>query len=277
MNILLGANTFGNYHRQNIAVDSWIHLREKYGVKLCNIQFKDEENSFKSEYDILDIFSLKRSSKSDIKDNTKKLPYVNDIISSLYKEARRDNCDYFIFTNSDVIINSNLIRYIKGNKPKAFACSRLDIEEVESFQDILNKNVTPVRYEIAGFDTFVFHVDWYKKHSSLFRDYFLGKPVWDQVYATMLKIYGGNTPFGNGYPPYCFHIHHGISAVTTECPEQQFNIKNKEDSYLDKLTCKIFDTYLKEYLMHRTPWGSFIKPISNEDQSEQIFFNKFIV
>ena len=49
MNILLGANTFGNYHRQNVAVDSWIHLRKKHGVKLCNIQFKDEENSFKSE------------------------------------------------------------------------------------------------------------------------------------------------------------------------------------------------------------------------------------
>lgn len=268
--IVIGSNTFGKYHRQDVAVDSWKHLQQKYDIDIYDIQFKDEVRSFDNVYNLNVIPKLTRSSESILKKSSKKLPLVNDVISCLSEV----DCEYFIFTNSDVIINSNLIEYINNSKPTAFGCSRLDIHNVNGFEDILRKNVTPVRYEIAGFDTFIFKKDWYVNHYSLFRDYFLGKPVWDQVYTTLLKIYADNDPFGNQFPPYCFHIHHGISSVTTECPEQQFNIKNKDGSYIDSLMCKIFDNYLQSIAIHRQPYGAFLHVEQDEQKHESVFFEK---
>ena len=43
MKIVIGSNTFGTYKRQDIAVESWQELSEKFDIDLYNIQFKDEE------------------------------------------------------------------------------------------------------------------------------------------------------------------------------------------------------------------------------------------
>jgi len=273
MKIVIGSNTFGKYHRQDVAVDSWKYLQSNFDVDVYDIQFADEKSTFENPYDLHTIHDLKRSSKSILSKSKKKLPFVNDIISCL----SNIDCDYFIFTNSDVIINNNLIKFIQNNKPVAFGCSRLDIQDVKSFQDILDKKVTPVRYEIAGFDTFVFKKKWYLDHVDLFRDYLLSMPVWDQVYTTLMKIYGNNDLFGNNYPPYCFHIHHEMNWQQTDSMEKEFNINSNRGSHMDRLMCKIFDTYLQSVLIKRQPWGAFITPVKAEEVVEKEFFNKLKV
>lgn len=265
MKIILGSNLFGNYHRQNVAIESWLHLNEQFDVDVYDVQFDDAEQ-VDSRLNTLKV--LCRDSQQITKGD-KRLPFINDIFNAL----SRMECDYFIYCNSDVIVNSNLIKFIHDKQPACFACSRLDINNIESFDFVLNKQITPVRYEIAGFDAFVFSRHWYIEHESLFRDYLIGQPCWDQVYATIMKIYGDNSHFGNNFPPYCFHIHHEQTWQTQNTPEREFNTSQKEH-YLDKLMCRLFDMYLKSVLIKREPYGAFMKPINNEKQIEHNFFDK---
>lgn len=272
MNILIGFNTFGSYKRQNIAVESYKHLATLFPnvVSLLDVQFKDEKNTFSSPYGIDVQFSLDRSSLDVTTGGTKKLPFVNDIINALAEK----NCDYFIFTNSDVIINKNLIDYILAKKPECMACSRLDIADIDSFES-LKTQIAPVRWEIGGFDTFVFKRGWYEIHKHLFHDYLLGKPYFDHVYAGLMQCYGDGTPLGNQYPPYCFHIHHGIGSVLQDCPERDFNKGTFENNQLDKFMSKVIHFNLQYNLMRRKPFGSFLYYDPNEIQFQTLVFKNF--
>lgn len=275
MNIIIGTNTYGNYHRQTIATESWNDLKIKFPniVDIVDIQFKDEEDIFENHYNLNVKFDLERSSLDLFPDSQKKLPFVNDIIKHISKYTENED-DYFIFTNSDVVINSNLIKYIIDNKPECFACSRLDIENISSFQNLKNE-IKIVRWEIAGFDTFIFKKSWYMKWSYMFNDYLLGKPEFDHVYAFIMKAYGDNTPFGNHYPPFCFHIHHGLASVTTECPELHYNRKVLKENSFDTMAARIMFYHLKYNLIKRKPWGAFLEPEKAEKQFEYNFFKNF--
>jgi hypothetical protein len=277
MKIVIGSNTFDTYRRQDIAVQSWKKLADEFDVELYNIQFKDEEAVFNDSYNLNNIFKLERSSK-DILDTDRKLPYVNDIISCISEVE----CDYFIFTNSDIIINDNLIKYIQQNQPTAFACSRLDIHDISSFES-LRDEIKPSRWEPAGFDTFVFKREWYFKtrplsgrNGRLFRDYFLGQPEWDAVYAGIMKMYGNNDPLGNDYPPFCFHIKHDLKW-NKPSPERDFNHNNFMNHTRDRFVYNIMQYHLKMNLVRRQPYGSFLKVLSDEKKIEQDYFNSFLM
>jgi hypothetical protein len=273
--IIIGSNTYGEYHRQNVATDSWIYLSKIRNVEVVDVQFKDEEKEFATHYAIPTLFDLERSSL-DIVAGSKKLPFISDILNSIYQEAKKRGANHFIYTNSDVIINENLIKYISAENPTAVACSRLDIQHVKDFQQILDKKVTPVRYEIAGFDTFVFKTEWYENNSHLFADYLMGMPWWDQVYAAIMKIYGNNDPLGNNFPPYCFHIHHDTTWQNDKSLEREYNGDLCENSEFDRLLFKVFDNYLSSVLTKRQPYGSFMTPVNNEVDIEKKFWQSFI-
>lgn len=282
MKILIGTNTFGNYHRQTVAIDSWQYLVEQcvtnydapYSVSLVDIQFRNEEKTFVKNPFLKTVFPLECSSKDWVDGATKKLPVISDVIYSIYEEAV--DYDYFIYTNSDVIIMPNLLDYILNNQPDAMACSRLDIQNIDSFQSILDQKVTPVRYEIAGFDTFVFKKSWFEKNKDeLLRGvYFIGKPLWDVILAGKIKILGdSNVELGNGYPPYCFHIHHGLDSVTTECPEKSWVEDQMKRLPFDHLVHNMMFYHLKNNLIKREPWGSFMKPQKGEKEFEKSYFD----
>jgi hypothetical protein len=272
MKILLGTNTFKQYDRQTIAVQSYKKLKNEYPdiIDIVNIQFKDEESTFINHYDLNIKFELERSSFDVTEKPEKKLPFVNDILKVLAKYSE----DYFIFTNSDVIINNNLIKYIVNNKPICFACSRLDINHINDLSELKEK-IQPVRWEIAGFDTFVFKKGWFLQYQHLFNDYLLGKPEFDHVYAGIMKCYGDNTPLGNQYPPFCFHIHHGLDAVMKDCPERQFNVNTLKTNPFDSLVSRLMFYNLKYNLIRRQPWGAFLQPNQDEITKELEFFKEF--
>ena len=275
MKIVIGCSTFGTGARQQVAIESWKALEHKFkDVSIVNVQFKDGTTLLDQAHgtkirDLDTIYTLTRSSEQ-LKGSTRKLPYINDILSSISQQ----DCDYFIFTNSDIIINPNLIRYIQNKQPLAFACSRMDINPIQSFDDVINRNIMPQRTEIAGFDTFVFNTDWYAKHVSMFNDYLVGMPLWDQVFAMIMKLFGKNDEFGNKNPPFCFHVKHPIQWGDGDAPERIHNhdtlVKNKLDLHLWRL----FDKYLTQELMRRTPTGLFLNPLQNESVFEEQYFYK---
>jgi len=262
MKIILGTNTFGKYHRQDIAVQSWLKL----GIDVYDIQFTDT----KSEYNLKNISCLTRSSQTCIKKSKKRLPFVNDILKALAEIE----CDYFVFTNSDVIIMPSLLQYIEDTEPDCMSCSRLDINEISSFENIKTE-AKPVRWEIAGYDTFIFKRSWFLENQKLFRDYYIGRPIWDVVYTGIMKIYGKDFKIGNSNPPFCMHIHHGLAAVTTDTPEKDFNIKNGKKNLVDKFAGQIMSCFIRSILIYRQPMGSFLTPLDNEAQIEKEFFSHF--
>jgi hypothetical protein len=273
MKILLTTNTFKTYKRQDIAVQSYKKLKELYpdNVDLLNIQFKDEFQGYKDSYDMPLKFALIRSSLDIVEGSTKKLPFVKDLFDVACENAE----DYFIFTNSDVIINKNLIDYILEKQPECFACSRLDIvDNLNDFSELKQKAI-PVRWEIAGFDTFIFKKSWYQTYSYLFHNYLLGKPEFDHVYAGIMKCFGDNTPLGNQYPPFCFHIHHGMASVMEDTPERDFNVNTLKTNPLDSVVSRLVFFNLKHNLCRRTPWGSFLNYDDGERERERITFEAF--
>ena len=273
MTITLITNTFSNYQRQNVAADSWRRLKAQFPgiVKVVNLQFADEQEGYVDHYpDFETVFSLTRSSQTVLPNASKKLPFISD----LFAEGLKQDSDYFIVTNSDVIVMPSLIQYIIDNRPAAIPCSRLDIEPIDSFNRVLMQEIRPIRWEIAGFDTFVFAKTWaetYKEH--FLKDYFLGKPAFDVVWAGYIKLFGNNVPLMNDYPPKCFHINHGISSVTTECAERDWNLALVKANVLDTLMNNVMFLHLKNNLLRRQPWGAFLYPSENEKAVERSFFD----
>ena len=272
MKIDLIANTFSNYHRQTVAVDSWRFLKQTFpdNINLWNFQFTEEESSFSDPYPALTTKFVLSNSQEEVIGATKKLPFMSEI----FNNALELDGDYFIITNSDVIIMPKLIEFIINEKPDALACSRLDINDIPHYNFIAEQKITPVRYEIAGFDTFIFEKKWAIAHKHLFQTkYLMGKFLYDVVWAGYMKVYGGNEPLGNGFPPYCFHIHHGIAAVTTECPERDWNLKLTTDSDMNILMVNIMNFNLTQNLMRRTPFGAFMTQQPDERKIEEIYFD----
>lgn len=270
MKIALITNTFSDYLRQKIAVDSWIHLKSLYpDLQLINAQFSEDYN-IPTPYPELETRYVLSNTQKKIPNATKNLPLVKE----LFQCGIHTDAEYFIITNSDVIIMPSLIQTIIENKPVAWACSRLDIEPIDSFQRILDKNVKPVRYEIAGFDVYSFQKEWAINNIQLFSDDFvLGKPLWDVAWAGYCKIFGENFPIGNGFPPHCFHIHHGIGSVMQSCPERDWNIGVAKNTPMTTLMINAMVFNLTQNLMRRTPAGSFLIPKDNELVIEKVYFD----
>lgn len=276
MKISIVTNTFGEYVRQNVAVQSWLHLKKLYdNVEIYDFQFYDEKNSKKIVYPQLTThFWIDKSSQDILPNFTKKIPLVFELLmlgSSLMVDE-----DYVILTNSDVILMPKIIEHILKDKPKAFSSSRLDIEEIHSLDPVLNKSIKPIRYECYGSDVFVFNVGWLMTHCEAFRgDYLYGSWRWDNVYTALIKLLGDvEEPLGLHFPPYAFHCHHGLNSVMNEYPEKDWNSKVLDKNPLHKLAFNIHGEYLKN-ILNRSDFPTFLAPAPNELQREIEYYSKF--
>lgn len=274
MQIGIVTNIFGKYHRQDIAIESWIHLKKLFqnDVKIFNLQFKDESSIFENYNEDIDTrFVLESSSKDYIENSTKKLPLIYELIEKGFQESE---CDYVLYTNSDVILLPRLIEYIKNEKPDCITGPRLDIEDIDSYEKVLKEEVVPVRNEIAGYDFFCFSKEWWKEFKNYFSSkFFIGKPMFDVVYAGLIVMFGKKYLIANNYPMMALHIHHGTSSVTSDCLERDFNLKEYESNVLFKIADNIMFFNLQYNLCRRTPWGQFIQPQANERQIQKAFFD----
>lgn len=269
MKIALIVNTFNtSLDRFKIANESYRSLDQYKGIDVFDIQKPGVKGKFKT------LDKLERTSKDVIKGSTKELPFVNDLFNIA---ADLDGYEYFIVTNADVVISTNLIKHIVEKKITALPCSRLDVtptakkRHTRKLPNYLS-TMRPVRWEVCGFDTFCFKTDWYKAHSNLFEDFLLGKPAYDEHYATIMKIFGNNDSIGNKNPALCIHEHHGIGAVTTKDVEQEFNFKQYDNSNLAQNYKHIWQKYVHKIPLQRQPQGSFLHEIEGEENIELNFW-----
>ena len=273
MKIVIGFNSFSPGTSQYISLDSWKYLvNEGFVNDIYDLQFADEQ--IINHDSVITDFCLKRSSQDLLTGSVKKLPVVRDAFDALSDKIEPD--DYFIFTNNDIIINKNLIKHIIEQKPECFACSRVNIQHINSFNDIKQRKVTPIKYEIYGFDTFIVKKRWWIANQHIFNDYLLGMPVYDSVFACLMKIFGGNHDFGNDTPPFCFHIDHDPTwQLNGDAPERRYNHNVCENNHLDRLCFNILGYWNKSYLIRREPVGRFFNKITNEKKLESSFFETF--
>lgn len=273
MTITLATNTFGKYTRQNIAVDSYVHLRSIFPeLKLLNVQFEDEKDFFSDYYDDLEtIFTLKKSSKSICTNAEKKVPVFFEIIENAFEHT---NSDYVIFVNSDVILLRKLIDSILEQSPDCMAGHRLEIENIDNFSVVLENKVVPIRVEIAGYDYFVFKKEWFYEYKNILKsELFIGKPHFDVVYAGLMVMFGGKYIIDNDYPMCALHIFHGNSAVTHECPERTHNVQITKNNPIFLVATHMMHYNLQYNLCRRKPWGAFIQQTENEREFQKSFFD----
>jgi len=272
--ITLISNTFSDYHRQMVAVESWRHLKNLFPdvLDIYNLQFEDEFDTFTDHYaGIQTSFVLQQSSKTWEPNSIKKLPVLFEMIEEGFKLT--DN-EYLVYTNSDVILLPRLIEYIIKEEPDCLASPRLDIQDIISFQDVLDEKVVPVRLEIAGYDIFSFKRSWWNEFKGYFdHPFVIGKPVFDVDYAGLMVMFGKKYHIANNFPIMGLHIHHGLAAVTTDCPEKTWNESVHASNPLLKIANNIMFHNLQNNLCKRKPWGAFLQPQKDEQLIQKTFFD----
>jgi len=173
-----------------------------------------------------------------------------------------------VYVNSDILITDNLVNYIKLNPLITTTCQRLDIEPVLS----LSEPIIGRRFEIAGFDAFIFNKKWYLAHQFLFEDFLLGKVYFDHAFAFIIKLFGGEHLILNSFPPHIAHIMHGRESHA----EDEGNLYNKfvyENSFAKNLFY-IWDDFVHKFLIRRPPAGCFLNMLDNEKNIEGEYFSE---
>jgi hypothetical protein len=258
MKIVLGVNLFGNTQRHQISRESYLRLSDKFGIKLINLQFEGLPATFVDDnFETRHI--LKIPSNKLVPDSARELPTTKDCFDAL---ASLD-CDYFIFTNDDIIISPKYIELLLESKKDSYPSSRLSIHELNSLEDPIT---TIDHYQVAGFDAFIVKKEWWLKVRDYFPNYVLGKPCWDVHYA-LLCMRHGNSMLCNKWPPPTFHIAHDLVSFD-DCLEKRYNEKIFWQDYAND--ARVWNTYLHNVLLKRP--ANYSGVFENEEELEQIYF-----
>ena len=147
INIIL--NTFGKYHRQDVAMEGLQYLMKRYNgkIQVYDIQFPNTTSLYPN---VICKNSLRNT--KEIVGGEKNHPFVCDLFNAGLDLSEDTQAQGFIVMNSDVILLPKMIDYLLEKKPKAMAFCRTDIEDVENFEELLTKGAKFVRTEIAGRD-----------------------------------------------------------------------------------------------------------------------------
>ena len=259
MKITIGTNYFNTNDRQTRAQECLRELKRRHSeISLYDVQFMDDFSGLIDDFKTLPV--LTRSSR-DVTDGKKKLPFVNDIFNVLSET----DADYFVFTNSDILITEPLITKILSEQIKATPCNRLDIYPLKS----LTSEIIPYRWEIGGFDTFVFNNNWYKANKHHFEDFLMGSVWFDHHYAGIMKKLT-NDPLQNTFPPSILHEMHNKNWSFDDV-ESKFNAKQYENSKYKHLS-KVWDDYFAQYLKNSRQNGFVLIPEDHEKLLEKDFF-----
>jgi hypothetical protein len=253
MKLAIGINIFGSYKRQDQCIQVLKKLKLKYPViDLYNITFKEEINS---ESSFIHLPLLEKKARNIIQESKSNKPIAKDFFDILSKQE----CDYFIFLNSDVLLTEKAIKFILKAEYETYVFSRADCYPIDSFDKIV-----PYRIEIAGFDAWVCKKDWWVKNNDLFENYIYAEHLWDVSFAL--------TMFDNSNSIICnkdimlLHEKHELNWNETSLEAlHNSNLWNKT-KYAEKW--KIF---IYENLIKRKPYGQFLKPLYNEEELEKQF------
>jgi hypothetical protein len=248
--IAIGINIFGKNRRQDLCIDVLTKFSKKYNnIKLYNITFNDETNYNEN---FIHLPLLKTKAKDIIKDSKSEKPITKEFFEALSKQ----DCDYFLFINSDILISEKLIKLLSTTDLETASFSRADCYEITGLDKII-----PYRIEIAGFDAWFMKKDWYEKNSNLFRDYVYAEHLWDVDYAVHMFNFSKSKIFNKEI--YIYHEKHPLNWN-----EESVEALHNASLWGKTPYHKRFKDFVYTYLIKRIPYGQFLYPLPDEEQKE---------
>ncbi len=267
-------NTFGSYKRQDISVQSWMYIKDLFKdaqdvqVNWYDLQFRSQEQTFKSPYPGLQTVFCLSDSKDVVPGASKNLPFLNEI----FEYGLSLDGDYFVIHNSDIMIMPYLMGHIVENRPLSWSSSRVNVNSVDKFLPDL-RQYSLKSYSI-GHDLFVFDRKWALTHQSFFTTpYLMGSPVFDMVWAGLIKTMGDNKPMGNSFPPFLLHIDHPETWKGVDTVETHWNADQTKKNPLNMMMLNIMNYHTRINIFKKRKEN--LLSITEEEKSWEIdFFNQ---
>jgi len=255
MKLAIGINIFKKYDRQDHCIETLIKLAQDFQeITLYNITFKEE---LSENVNFVHLPLLSRCAKDLIEDSISTKPISKDFFDILSQQ----DCDYFMFLNSDVMPTRKLIKLILKGEYETYAASRHEILPLNNITD----DLSAFKIEIAGFDAWVCKKEWWINHRDLFKDYVIGNHLWDVAYAV--------TFFQNSNGKFCnkdFYLAHEKHPINwnDSSPEATHNAQLFNSTTFHKR----WHEFIYSNLVLRMPPGQFLIPLDNEEKLEKKFF-----
>lgn len=252
MKLAIGINIFKEYERQEHCINALTKLAKQFSeIKLYNITFRKCESKY-PQFKHLPL--LKTHAHNIIPESKSTIPIAKEFFEILSQQ----DCDYFMYLNSDVLPSARLIKLILKQEYETYVVSRHDVLPIKD----INDNIVPFRIEIAGFDAWACKKDWWVQNKHLFKEYIVGNHLWDVDYAiTMFRNSNGklcNKEF------YLAHEKHPLNW-NDQTPEALHNSKLfQQTSFHQK-----WHDFIYKNLVYRQPPGQFLTPLPNEEELEQ--------
>jgi hypothetical protein len=139
-------------------------------------------------------------------------PIVSEMFTHLAEAAVRQECRYFGFTNSDILLTPEALAPVGAGDLRAYLYARTDVDPDTG------RDLQPLVY---GTDVFVVDARWWLTHQRRFRAYVVGESCWDNVYTAQLMCWAGGTIFNR--EPLVRHEAHPI--VWRESPFAEHNAR----------------------------------------------------
>jgi len=250
--------------RVEISQKSLLKLKTQFEIELVNLDFIENKGKIENNNTVKNLYVLTEHSKSYTKESSRDLPMIHDMFNRLCEYSIKNNFDYFIFVNSDIIVSDRFIKHILNTNFDTYCAARLAIGNISSLEET-PKEIS--HYQVAGFDAYAVKTKWWRSNSHLFPKYIYAISGWDVDYATKMKL-NSNCDFCNKWPPMIFHImHEEVSSKSS--PELDYN-KNLLWN-INKKDCDIWHNYLFNVLLKRQG-GNYWHPFDNELELEKKYF-----
>ena len=264
MKIAIGFNLhYPLNERVDISQKSLFKLKKQFDIELLNLDFENSNIPNLNE-NIKHLPVLKEHSYHYTNGSKRDLPMIHDMFNSLYEYSAKNNIDYFIFVNSDIIVSDRFIKHILNTNFDTYCAARLAIGNIKTLEEE-PKEIS--HYQVAGFDAYAVKTKWWGEHKDKFPKYIYAISGWDVDYATKMKRYG-ECDFCNKWPPMLFHIiHEEISS--NQSPELDYN-KNLLWN-INKKDCDIWHDFLFNVLLKRKG-SNYWTPFENEEELERKYF-----
>jgi hypothetical protein len=202
MTLLLGTHAYpasgDGLRRQAAALEA---LRGLRGVRLVNVQWPDgafEVEGFRT------LVWLRGDSLTVTGRRGARKAIVTEIFDALCGAAEAEGVEWFGYTNSDVRLTQALVDRVLAEPRDGWIVSRMDVDPDTGAELGV---VTP------GLDTFVVRAAWWRANRRRFRPYIAGEPVWDNVFAAMLRAHGDSLILNRG--AWTHHERHPTAWTTS--------------------------------------------------------------
>jgi hypothetical protein len=203
---------------QSITIESIIRAREMafshLNIRLVGAVFPEDAHVVPDDFEIR---HLNRSTLSEYSNATltKKLPFLQDLIKGVVTDEDKDDFDYFVYANSDIVLDHSFYNHVAeiiGRGYDAFSINRHDLPK-KYYQSALEQSTLNLEqlYSIhtmgrrhPGKDCFVISkAVWQKLYLG---NVFIGHPPWGAVMSRILKQVASNYHAFDSHENVTFHL-----------------------------------------------------------------------